>query len=74
MLLGKTIVITGAASGIGARTAEVCAQLGAEVIGVDLNEGRVPLAGFIRGDLSSAGGVAEIARHIRAWALEKGSE
>jgi NAD(P)-dependent dehydrogenase (short-subunit alcohol dehydrogenase family) len=64
MLLGKTIVITGAASGIGARTAEVCAQLGAEVIGVDLNEGRVPLAGFIRGDLSSAGGVAEIARQL----------
>ena len=35
MLLGKIIAVTGAASGIGARTAEVCASLGADVIGID---------------------------------------
>ena len=36
MLLGKTILITGVASGIGARTAELAGQLGADVIGVDM--------------------------------------
>ena len=38
MLLGKTILITGVASGIGARTAELAGQLGADVIGVDMRE------------------------------------
>lgn len=64
MLFGKTVVITGVASGIGARTAELAAGLGAEVIGVDRNEPRAPLAGFIRGDLSSAAGVAAIAARL----------
>jgi NAD(P)-dependent dehydrogenase (short-subunit alcohol dehydrogenase family) len=64
MLLGKTIVVTGAASGIGARTAELCAQLGADVVGIDRNEGRAPLSGFIRGDLSNAAGVAAIAAQL----------
>ena len=36
MLLGKSILITGVASGIGARTAELACQLGADVIGVDM--------------------------------------
>jgi NAD(P)-dependent dehydrogenase (short-subunit alcohol dehydrogenase family) len=64
MLLGKIIVVTGVASGIGARTAEVCAQLGAEVIGVDRNSGGPPCAGFINGDLSSVAGVARIAEQL----------
>lgn len=66
MLLGKSIVVTGSSSGIGARTAEVCAQMGAEVIGVDRNVGGPPLAGFIKGDLSSAEGVAAIAKALPA--------
>jgi NAD(P)-dependent dehydrogenase (short-subunit alcohol dehydrogenase family) len=66
MLLGKTIVVTGAASGIGARAAEICAQLGADVIGVDVKEPGGRLAGFIRGDLSSAKGVAAIAGALPA--------
>lgn len=37
MLFGKTLLITGVASGIGARTAELAQSLGAEVIGVDVN-------------------------------------
>lgn len=37
-LEGKTILITGAASGIGRATAVLCADMGAKVILVDLNE------------------------------------
>ncbi|MEP7240674.1 MAG: SDR family NAD(P)-dependent oxidoreductase, partial [Devosia sp.] len=64
MLLGKIIVVTGVASGIGARTAEMCAQMGADVIGVDRNPGGPAVAGFIKGDLSSAAGVAAIAAQL----------
>jgi NAD(P)-dependent dehydrogenase (short-subunit alcohol dehydrogenase family) len=64
MLFGKTILITGVASGIGARTAELAAQLGAEVIGVDVRAPSQHLASFIQGDISSADGVAEIARRL----------
>jgi NAD(P)-dependent dehydrogenase (short-subunit alcohol dehydrogenase family) len=60
MLLGKTIVVTGSASGIGARVAEVCASLGADVIGVDRNPGGPPLSGFIQGDISSQAGIDAI--------------
>lgn len=66
LLLGKTIVVTGAASGIGARTAELCAQQGAEVIGVDMRQGGPALAGLIIGDLSTAAGVAKIAEALPA--------
>jgi NAD(P)-dependent dehydrogenase (short-subunit alcohol dehydrogenase family) len=37
MLLGKTIVITGISSGIGARVGELAQALGADIIGVDIN-------------------------------------
>ena len=37
MLFGKTVAITGGASGIGRRTAELAAQMGADVIGIDRN-------------------------------------
>ncbi len=37
-LQGKTVLITGAASGIGKATAKLCAQMGANTILVDLNE------------------------------------
>lgn len=64
MLFGKTIVVTGVASGIGARTAELCAGLGADIIGIDVKEPHQPLAGFIQGDLSKALGVAGIAAKL----------
>jgi len=61
MLFGKTIVITGISSGIGARVGELALALGADVIGVDVNPPARPLDAFIKADISSAQGVAEIA-------------
>ena len=43
MLLGKTIVITGISSGIGARVGDLAIALGADIIGVDINEPTRPL-------------------------------
>lgn len=60
MLFGKSIVITGVSSGIGRRTAELAGQMGAEVIGIDVNEPDYPLGYFIKGDLSTPEGVARI--------------
>ena len=60
MLLGKTIVITGISSGIGARVGELAVALGADVIGVDIREPARPLDAFIKADIGSAQGVAEI--------------
>ena len=61
MLFGKTIVVTGISSGIGARVGELAVALGADVIGVDIKEPARPLDAFIRADISSARGAAEIA-------------
>ena len=64
MLLGKTIVITGISSGIGARVGELAQALGADVIGVDINEPARPLDAFIKADIGSAQGVAEIVQTL----------
>jgi NAD(P)-dependent dehydrogenase (short-subunit alcohol dehydrogenase family) len=64
MLIGKTIVVTGSSSGIGARVAEVCAQQGADVIGIDRREGGPRLARFIRGELGTADGIAATAAQL----------
>ncbi|CCM78075.1 coniferyl-alcohol dehydrogenase [Rhizobium mesoamericanum] len=64
MLFGKTILVTGVASGIGARTAELAGQMGAEVIGVDVREPAKGSAVFIKGDLSTPSGVAEIVAQL----------
>ncbi len=53
---GKTIVITGVSSGIGARTAELARAQGADIIGIDVNPPQMPMD-FIKADLS---GKAEI--------------
>ena len=50
ILFGKTILITGVASGIGARTAELAGQLGADVIGVDMREPAPQDGGFLNDD------------------------
>ena len=60
MLLGKTIVVTGISSGIGARIGELALALGADIIGIDVNPPARPLDAFIKADIGSAQGVAEI--------------
>jgi NAD(P)-dependent dehydrogenase (short-subunit alcohol dehydrogenase family) len=57
MLLGKSVLITGVASGIGARTAELACQLGADVIGVDMREPATRPGEFVKGDISTKAGV-----------------
>ena len=60
MLIGKTIVITGISSGIGARVGELAQALGADIVGVDIHEPARPLDAFIKADIGSPQGVAEI--------------
>ena len=64
MLFGKTILVTGVASGIGARTAELAGQLGADVIGVDVQQPSLSQISFIKGDLSTSVGVEAIVRQL----------
>ena len=64
MLLGKTMVITGISSGIGARVGELALALGADVIGVDINQPARPLDAFIKADIGSPQGVAEIVQTL----------
>ena len=66
MLFGKTIIITGVASGIGARTAELAAQAGAEVIGIDVRPSAVPVTSFIAADISSAAAIATLVTQLPA--------
>ena len=60
MLFGKTIVITGVASGIGRRTAELAGQLGAEVIGIDRVAPPQAAGTFLAGDLGTPEGIEAI--------------
>jgi len=60
MLYGKTIVITGVSSGIGARTAELAAHLGADIVGIDVRPPPAPMASFIPADISSPAAIHEL--------------
>jgi NAD(P)-dependent dehydrogenase (short-subunit alcohol dehydrogenase family) len=66
MLLGKTIVITGIASGIGARIGELAIAMGADVIGLDINASVVPLGAFIQTDVGSPSAAGEVAQKLPA--------
>lgn len=57
MLKGKTILVTGAASGIGAATAAMAQAQGANVIAVDINAPAKPVGRFIQADLSDKGSI-----------------
>ena len=64
MLFGKVILITGVASGIGRRTAELAAQLGADVIGVDRDAPAQPVGDFIAADLGSPSAIAGLVARL----------
>jgi NAD(P)-dependent dehydrogenase (short-subunit alcohol dehydrogenase family) len=57
---GKTIIVTGAASGIGAASAALLASHGAYVISVDINEPNRPVGRFIKADLSDESSIDEL--------------
>jgi len=56
-LRNKTIVVTGAASGIGAEVARLARFEGATVIGMDRNDPGLTLDGFVPVDLSNTGSI-----------------
>lgn len=60
MLQDKTIVVTGAASGIGAATAALIVSQGAKVISVDINPPANPVGDFVRADLSDRSSIDEL--------------
>jgi NAD(P)-dependent dehydrogenase (short-subunit alcohol dehydrogenase family) len=49
---GKTVVVTGASSGIGADTTRLLRSRGARVIGIDRTDPMLTLDGFVKADLS----------------------
>jgi len=49
----KTVVITGAASGMGAAAAHLLVELGAEVHALDIGDVTAPVAGFLKTDMKS---------------------
>jgi NAD(P)-dependent dehydrogenase (short-subunit alcohol dehydrogenase family) len=61
-LSGKTIVVTGAASGIGAETARLVRAQGGRVVAVDRNEPTVDVDAFHRADLSDGAAIATLIR------------
>lgn len=48
---GRRVVVTGCASGMGAATAQILVELGAEVIGLDVRKPEVPVAAYLETDL-----------------------
>jgi len=64
MLQGKTIVITGASSGIGAATAHLAHSQGASIIAVDLNRPAAPVDQFLQADLGDASSIAQLIEQL----------
>lgn len=60
----KTIVVTGACSGIGADTVKLLRAGGARVIGVDRNDPMLTLDGFVKADLSEAAAIDAAIRQL----------
>ncbi len=63
-LQGKTLVVTGCCSGIGADFAKLARQGGARVIGIDRNEPTLTLDGFVKADLGDAKAIDEAVKQL----------
>lgn len=68
MLNGKTIIVTGASSGIGAATAALVDSQGAEVISVDVNPPAAPVGRFFQADLSNKASIDALVAALPAGA------
>lgn len=66
VLHGKTIVVTGAASGIGAATAALAKLQGAEVISIDINKPAAAVGRFIHADLSDHASIDRLVAELPA--------
>ncbi len=66
MLKGKTIVVTGAASGIGAATAALAASQGADVIAVDINPPPQPVGRYLPADLGDRASIDRLVAALPA--------
>ena len=60
MLQGKTILVTGASSGIGAATAAMATAYGANVLSVDINAPAQPVGSFFQADLSDKASIDKL--------------
>ena len=61
---GTRVVVTGAASGMGAATASILVQLGAEVHGLDIQEGDGFLEALHHCDLSDPDAINDVVSDI----------
>lgn len=64
MVFGKTIVVTGAASGIGRRTAELAASMGADLFAIDIADPDGSLGRFIKADISTQEGIVRLVKQL----------
>src|SRR5690242_3055291 len=61
---GKSVVVTGAASGMGQATAQILVDLGASVTALDINPTTVPVARELKIDLRDRANIEEVAASI----------
>lgn len=60
LLQGKTIVVTGCASGIGLETAKLVTRMGGRVLGVDVNDRASDVYEYYYADLSNAASINDL--------------
>jgi NAD(P)-dependent dehydrogenase (short-subunit alcohol dehydrogenase family) len=67
---GRNVVVTGAASGIGRRTAQQLIDAGANVIALDRNEPDLAVARYVYIDLADSGSIAEAVDKLQATVVD----